>query len=42
MDMTKYAAAMRPGYWERWNKNVQAKIDRDIEANRKGRRALPR
>ena len=35
MDMKKYDAAMRPGYWERWNKDVQDKIDRDIEAHRK-------
>ena len=35
MDMTKYEAAMRPGYWARWNKDVQSKIDRDIETNRK-------
>ena len=35
MDMTKYDAAMRPGYRERWNRDVQTKIDRDIEANRK-------
>ncbi|MBP5530917.1 MAG: endo-1,4-beta-xylanase, partial [Lentisphaeria bacterium] len=31
----KYASAMKPGYWERWNDGVQSKIDRDIEANRK-------
>jgi len=35
MDMTKYASAMAPAYWERWNDDVQAKIDRDIEAHRK-------
>ena len=35
MDMTKYNAAMKPAYWEKWNDEVQAKIDRDIEANRK-------
>ena len=35
MDMKKYAAAMKPAYWERWNDDVQAKIDRDIEAHRK-------
>ena len=28
-------AAMSEGYWNRWNRDVQAKIDRDIEANRK-------
>ena len=26
---------MSEGYWNRWNPDVQAKIDRDIEANRK-------
>ena len=35
MDMSKYEAAMRPGYWERWNNDVQSEIDRDIEAHRK-------
>lgn len=27
--------AMSASYWERWNDGVQARIDRDIEANRK-------
>ena len=31
----KYASAMSEKYWARWNDDVQAKIDRDIEANRK-------
>jgi GH35 family endo-1,4-beta-xylanase len=35
MDMTRFNAAMKPAYWEKWNDEVQAKIDRDIEANRK-------
>ena len=35
MDMTKYEAAMSPKYRELWNADVQKKIDRDIEANRK-------
>ena len=35
MDMTKYHAAMSPKYWELWNADVQEKINRDIEANRK-------
>ena len=35
MDMTEFNAAMKPAYWEKWNDEVQAKIDRDIEANRK-------
>ena len=35
MDMTKFNAAMKPAYWEKWNDEVQAKIDRDIESNRK-------
>ena len=35
MDMEKYNKAMKPGYWERWNDNEQARIDADIEANRK-------
>ena len=35
MDMTKYNQAMSPEYWKNWNDEVQAKIDRDIEANRK-------
>ncbi len=35
MDMIKFNAAMKPAYWEKWNDEVQAKIDRDIEANRK-------
>lgn len=28
-------SVMSEGYWNRWNPDVQAKIDRDIEANRK-------
>ena len=35
MDMTKFDVAMSPTYWKKWNPEVQAKIDRDIEANRK-------
>ena len=35
MDMVKYDAAMRPGYWARWNRDVQSQIDRDIEVHRK-------
>ena len=35
MNMTKYEAAMSPKYRELWNAEVQKKIDRDIEANRK-------
>ena len=35
MDMTKFDAAMSPAYREMWNPEVQSKIDRDIEANRK-------
>ena len=35
MDMEKYNKAMKPGYWERWNDDEQARIDADIEANRK-------
>ena len=35
MDMSKYDAAMSPAYRERWDGDVQSKIDRDIEANRK-------
>lgn len=33
--MEELNSVMSPGYWERWNDDVQAKIDRDIEANRK-------
>ena len=42
MDMAEFNTAMKPAYWEKWNDEVQAKIDRDIEANRKadGRFAL--
>lgn len=32
--------AMSEGYWDRWNDDVQAKIDRDIEANRKADAAV--
>ena len=35
MDMTKYNQAMSQKYWQTWNADVQARIDRDIEANRK-------
>ena len=35
MDMAKYNAAMSRAYLEKWNSDVQAEIDRDIEANRK-------
>lgn len=35
MDMNKYNWAMKPGYWARWNPAEQARIDADIEANRK-------
>ena len=35
MDMTKYDSAMSPEYRKKWNAEIQAKIDRDIEANRK-------
>ena len=35
MDMDKYNRAMKPGYWARWNPTEQARIDADIEANRK-------
>ena len=35
MDMSKYDQAMSAEYWKKWNDEVQAKIDRDIEANRK-------
>ena len=33
--MADWKQAMSQGYWDRWNDDVQAKIDRDIEANRK-------
>ena len=33
--MNEYNRVMSSGYWERWNDEVQAKIDADIEANRK-------
>ncbi len=33
--MADWKQAMSQGYWNRWNDDVQAKIDRDIEANRK-------
>lgn len=32
--------AMSEGYWDRWNDEVQARIDRDIEANRKADAAV--
>lgn len=35
MTMEEQNRVMSPGYWERWNSEVQTKIDRDIEANRK-------
>ena len=35
MDMSEYNKAMKAGYWERWNDDEQARIDADIEANRK-------
>ena len=35
MDMAKYSQAMSAKYWQTWNADVQARIDRDIEANRK-------
>ena len=35
MDMTEFNASMNPAYWKKWNSEVQAKIDRDIEKNRK-------
>ena len=35
MDMAKFDQAMSPKYRQIWNAEVQAKIDRDIEANRK-------
>ncbi len=38
MDVSKFKQVndvMKEGYWERWNDQVQAEIDRDIEANRK-------
>ena len=35
MDMTQYNQAMKPGYFAHWNAEEQARIDRDIEANRK-------
>ncbi len=31
----KLKKAMKKGYWDRWNDKVQAKIDADIEKNRK-------
>ena len=34
-DLSKYADAMSSGYWQRWNDEVQARIDRDIDQNRK-------
>ncbi|MCQ2404151.1 MAG: endo-1,4-beta-xylanase [Lentisphaeria bacterium] len=35
LDMSQYNGAMSERYWNLWNPAVQAKIDRDIEANRK-------
>lgn len=35
MNMSQYHDAMSSGYWSRWNADVQRKIDRDIEENRK-------
>ena len=34
-DISKFSSAMSQGYWMRWNEDVQNRIDRDIEANRK-------
>lgn len=34
-DPAPAADPMTPGYWEHWNPDVQARIDRDIEKNRK-------
>ncbi len=35
MKMDELNKVMGQGYWKQWNPDVQAKIDRDIEANRK-------
>ena len=39
-NLSEWRQAMSQEYWERWNDEVQAKIDRDIEANRKAEGAF--
>ena len=36
----QYRDAMCEGYWKRWNDEVQTRIDKDIEANRKADAAI--